>query len=311
MKVHVNDPIHEDGIQLLEDEGFEVTTGHLEPKQLRERLSTCHGVIVRSATKIGRELLLNTEYLKVVGRAGVGVDNIDLDACEDLGIVVANAPTGATQSVAELTIGHVLSLLRQLPRADAATKEGRWIKSELLGRELHGKTLGLVGSGRIGARVAEIAQAFGADVLTYDPYLTQADADAFGAELLDDLHAMLADSDVVSIHCPLTDETAHMISADELAAMPDDAIVVNCARGGILDEAALADALEAGEVAGAALDVYETEPPTDSPLLDRDDVSLSPHIGASTAEAKRRVGVVIAEQVVAALSGDEVEHRVV
>lgn len=310
MKVHVNDPISEAGLDVLRDH-VEVSEGHRDGTELRKHLSTCHGVVVRSATQITREVLLNAEYLKVVGRAGVGVDNIDLDACRDLGIAVVNAPTASSEAVAELTLAHMLGLARHLPAADASVKEGRWDKSELAGCELRGRTLGLVGSGRIGSRVAQLARAFGMDVLTFDPYITPDDAEAFGAELVEDLHGMLADSDVISVHCPLTDETRHILSDDEFEAAPDHAWVVNCARGGIVDEDALARALQEGEIGAAALDVFETEPPTDSSLLDLDGVQLTPHLGAATEEAQRRVGVICAEQVVAVLDGREAEFRVV
>jgi D-3-phosphoglycerate dehydrogenase len=221
-----------------------------------------------------------------------------------------NAPTGSTISVAELALGHMLSLARQIPEADRSMKEGKWEKKRFEGRELHGKLLGLVGSGRIGAEVARRAQAFGMEVAAFDPYLPPPAAKERGIRLVDSLAALLMQADFLSIHAALTPETKRMIGAKEIALMKRTAYLVNCARGEIVQEAALADALKSGTISGAALDVFEKEPPTGSPILAAPNTVFTPHLGASTHEAQARAGGIIADQVLKVLRGEKPDFAV-
>ena len=281
-----------------------------DPKQLLEIIPSYDALIVRSRTKVTSEVLGRAARLKVVGRAGIGVDNIDVKAATARRIPVVNAPTGSTISVAELAIGHMLSLARQIPEADRSTKAGKWEKKRFEGRELHGKVLGLVGSGRIGAEVARRAAAFGMDVIAFDPYLPPSAAKERGIHLVDSLPALLMQTDFLSIHAALTPETKGMLGAKELALMKRTAYVVNCARGEIVQESALAEALKAGTIAGAALDVFEKEPPAGSPILRAPNTVFTPHLGASTHEAQARAGGIIADQVLKVLQGEKPDFAV-
>ena len=281
-----------------------------DPKQLLQIIPNYEAIVVRSRTKVTAEVFAKAAKLKVVGRSGVGVDNIDVKAATAKRIPVVNAPTGSTISVAELAIGHMLSLARQLPEADRSMKEGKWEKQKFEGRELHGKILGLVGSGRIGAEVAMRAHAFGMDVIAFDPYLPPQAAKERAIRLVESLPALLMQADFVSIHAALTPETKGMIGAKELALLKRTAYVVNCARGEIVQETALTEALKAGTIAGAALDVFEREPPTGSPILSAPNVVLTPHLGASTHEAQARAGGIIAEQVLKVLRGEKPDFAV-
>jgi len=301
MRILVTDGLEAEAIAALRKH-HEVTVAEPDPKQLLEQIPGYHALIVRSRTKVTKEVLARADSLKVVGRAGVGVDNIDVAEATARGVAVVNAPTASTVSVAELAIGHMISLLRHLADADRSVKEGKWEKKKFEGHELFGKVLGLIGSGRIGAEVAKRAAAFGMRAIAYDPYVKPEMARESGIELLD-LTSVLQDADVVSIHAVLTPETRGMIGAKELSMMKRTAVLVNCARGGIVQEAALAEALRAGTIAGAALDVFEKEPPAESPLLAAPNVVFTPHLGASTHEAQARAGAIIADQVEKALSG--------
>jgi D-3-phosphoglycerate dehydrogenase len=252
---------------------------------------------VRSATTVTRELISLADRLKAIGRAGVGVDNIDIPAATERGIAVFNAPGGNTVAAAELTIGLMLAVARKIPSADASLRHGRWDRTAFRGVELSGKTLGLIGAGRIGGEVAVRCTAFGMRVLVYDPYLTQQRALELGAELVP-LEDVLELADFISIHVPLTDETRDMVDAGALRRMKSSAFVVNASRGGVVDEQALAAALSAGEIAGAALDVYKTEPlPEENPLLRAPNLVLTPHLGASTVEAQIGVATEVAERI--------------
>ncbi len=266
-------------------------------------------IVVRSRTKVTADVIAKGTRLKVIARAGVGVDNIDVAAATKHRIPVVNAPAASSISVAELALAHMLSLARRIPQANASMKAGKWEKKAFEGVELYGRTLGLVGSGRIGHEVAKRAKAFGMRVIAYDPYLPPKVAQERGLELVS-LEALLLQSDFVSIHAALTDETRHLIDAKHLALLRKSAYVVNCARGEIVDETALAAALKAGEIAGAALDVFEEEPPTGSPILAVENTSLTPHIGASTKEAQVRVGETVAEDVLRVLAGQKPEFAV-
>jgi D-3-phosphoglycerate dehydrogenase len=285
---------------LTEDARFEVVqVDDSKDGKFTEALATAHGLIVRSATKVKADMLDRAPDLRVIGRAGVGVDNIDLVAATERGVAVLNAPAGNTVSAAELTMALILAMVRRVAEADAAMRKGVW--SKLQGVELRGRTLGLVGAGRIGGEVAKRCRAFGMDVLAYDPYLTDervAELQVKRAELDD----VLTQGDVISLHVPLTDATKDMIGEEALTRMKKGAFLVNVARGGVVDEAALAEALVSGHLAGAALDVFVKEPlEKESPLLGAPNILLTPHLGASTSEAQELVASEIAEAVRAAL----------
>ena len=276
------------------------------PKQLLDLVRDVDAVVVRSRTKVTAGVIEKGTKLKVIARAGVGVDNIDLDAATKRRIPVVYAPAASTVAVAELAIGHMLSLARHLSEADRSVKEGKWEKRRFEGVELAMKTLGLVGSGRIGTEVARRARAFGMRVLAYDPYLTAAAARERGIELAD-FATVLGSSDFVSVHAALTQETRGMVGARELGMMRRTAYLVNCARGEIVQEEALADALRAGTIAGAAIDVFSKEPPTGSPLVGAPNIVFTPHLGASTKEAQARAGAVVASQVELVFAGKRPE----
>jgi len=288
---------------LLEDDRFEVVLiDDSKDPAFMEALKTANGLIVRSATKVRADMLDAAPELSVVGRAGVGVDNIDLDAATARGVAVLNAPAGNTVSTAELTMALILAMVRGVAEADASVRRGEWARSRFKGAELRGRTLGLIGAGRIGGSVARRCRAFGMDVIAYDPFLTDEKASALGIERAD-LDGVIERADVISLHVPLTDETKGMISKASIARMKKGAFVVNVSRGGVVDEPALAEALVSGQLAGAALDVYENEPlEADSPLRDAPNLILTPHLGASTQEAQELVASEIAGAVRAALA---------
>lgn len=266
-------------------------------------------LIVRGRTKATASLLEAATRLKVIGRAGVGVDNIDLAAAKSRGVTVVNAPVSTTLAVAELTFSLLLALAREIPRADASMKQGQWLKKELEGAELYGKTLGILGMGHIGSEVARRARAFGMNVLGYDPLLTPDEIRGRVAEPVD-RDELLARSDFVSLHLPLLPETRGMFNAEQFAKMKDGARVVCAARGGIIDEAALLAAIEAGKIAGAALDVFASEPPGATDLVKHPRVIATPHVGAQTAEAQSRAAEDIAHEVLAALRGGKLRWKV-
>jgi D-3-phosphoglycerate dehydrogenase len=303
MVVVAADKISASGLApLTGDDRFEVVLASgWDAEQLHEAMARAHGLIVRSATKVTRELLAVSPNLRVVGRAGVGVDNIDLEVATAAGIPVINAPEGNTVSAAELAMALILAVARKVASADNSVRSGEWARSRFSGMEIRGKTLALVGAGRIGAEVAKRARAFGMRTVAHDPYLTQERAEELEVERVG-LAEALAQGDVVSLHVPLTSATEGMIGRKELQAMKPTAILINAARGGVVDEDALVEALEAEEIAGAALDVYFTEPlPEGSPLREAPNLVLTPHLGASTAEAQELVASEIAEGVRAAL----------
>ena len=272
-------------------------------------LADAHAVLIRSATKMDAEAITAAPKLKVIARAGVGLDNVDIPAATEAGVMVVNAPTSNVISAAELTVGHILSLARRIPQAHASLAAGAWKRSAFTGTELYEKTLGVIGLGRIGALVAERLQAFGMRVVAYDPYVTPARASQLGAELLP-LDELLAEADVITIHMPKTPETTGMISAEQLALMKPTALLVNVARGGLIDEADLAAALRAGTIAGAGVDVFTSEPPTDDALTSAPNIVVTPHLGASTDEAQEKAGVSVAKSVRLALDGEVVPDAV-
>ncbi len=277
--------------------------------ELAEIIGRYDAIVVRSATTLTAELLRLGERLRVVGRAGVGIDNVDVEAATRQGIVVANAPESTVVSAAEHTIGLLVALARNIPQAHAALKAGRWERSAWGGVELAGKTLGVLGFGRIGQQVARRALGLGMRVVAHDPFVAAERIRELGAEPADSADALLAAADFLTLHLPLTDETRGSIDAGAFARMRDGVRLVNAARGELVDEHALADAIRSGKVAGAALDVFPTEPYA-GPLLELDQVVVTPHLAASTAEAQDRAGVIVAEQVVAALEGDVVTNAV-
>ncbi|MGY2900900.1 D-3-phosphoglycerate dehydrogenase [Curtobacterium sp. PvP017] len=276
---------------------------------LLSALADADAVLVRSATKVDAEAIAAAPNLKVVARAGVGLDNVDIKAATTAGVMVVNAPTSNIISAAELTVGHILSLARHIPAAHASLADGAWKRSSYTGVELYEKTVGIIGLGRIGALITQRLQAFGVQVIAYDPYVTTARAQQLGVELvsLDDL---LRRADFVTIHMPRTPETLGMISDDQFALMKPTAFVVNVARGGLIDEDALHRALTANTIAGAGLDVFVSEPPKDSPLVSLPNVVVTPHLGASTDEAQEKAGVSVAKSVRLALGGELVPDAV-
>lgn len=276
---------------------------------LLQELATAHAILVRSATKVDAEAIAAAKQLKVIARAGVGLDNVDIKAATAAGIMVVNAPTSNIISAAELTVGHILSLARHIPAAHGALAQGQWKRSKYTGVELYEKTVGIIGLGRIGALIAARMQAFGTNVIAYDPYITSARAQQLGVQPVS-LDELLEQSDFITIHMPKTPETTGMISAPQLAKMKNTAFIVNVARGGLIDEADLADALRTGTIAGAAVDVFVSEPPTDSPLLGLENIIVTPHLGASTDEAQEKAGVSVARSVRLALSGELVPDAV-
>ena len=294
MKIVVADKISERGIEILRQPGWEVVIpakGALETE-----LATADALVVRSATRVTAPLLEQTVRLRVVGRAGVGVDNIDLDAATRRGVLVMSTPGGNAVSVAEHTFALLLAIARNVPRLDAAIRAGRWEKASAAGVELRGKTLGLIGLGRIGSEVARRAHGFEMRVLAYDPYISEQAAQEANVELAP-LADLLAQSDFVSLHTALSAATEKLINARTLAQMKRGARLVNAARGELVDEAALADALRSGHLAGAALDVFAVEPPRDSPLIGLPNLIATPHVAGSTEEAQEEVGTLIAQQV--------------
>ena len=301
-RVLVADALQAAGVDALRKHGLDVeVAGSLDEPALIARIGEYEGLIVRSATRVTRAVVAAATRLEVIGRAGAGVDTIDVEAATERGIIVMNTPGGNTTAVAEHTLALLLALARRIPVADATLKTGRWEKSRLQGVELLGKALGIVGLGRIGGEVARRALGFRMQVLAYDPYLTREAAERLGVESVE-LDELLARSDFITIHTPLTGDTRHLIGEAELARMKPGVRLINCARGGIIDEAALVRALAAGHVGGAGIDVFEQEPPpADHPLLRFEQVVLTPHLGAATDEAQSAVALAIADQVADAL----------
>lgn len=276
---------------------------------LLSAVSDADAILVRSATKVDAEVIGAAPKLRVIARAGVGLDNVDIKTATNAGVMVVNAPTSNIISAAELTVGHILSLARHIPAAHSALAQGQWKRSKYTGVELYEKTVGIIGLGRIGALITARLQAFGTKVIAYDPYVTSARAQQLGVQLVS-LDELLTDADFITIHMPKTPETTGMISDDQLAQMKPTAFIVNVARGGLIDEDALYRALSTGSIAGAGLDVFVSEPPTQSPLLELENVVVTPHLGASTDEAQEKAGVSVAKSVRLALSGELVPDAV-
>jgi D-3-phosphoglycerate dehydrogenase len=310
MRVLVAEKLAPEGVALLEAEhDVDVRVG-MSREEYLAALPDYDALLVRSGVKADAEAIAAGARLIVIGRAGVGVDNIDIPAATAAGITVVNAPTGNTTAAAEHTLALLFALARHVPEANASMHAGQWNRSAFMGRELVDKTLGVIGLGKIGMAVADRARALGMDVVGYDPYVTEEAAKLHGIERMS-VDAILKIADAVTVHVPKTRDTANLISSDELAAMKPSAFIINVARGGVVDEAALAAALEAGTIAGAAVDVYSAEPPDpDNPLLRAPNIILTPHLGASTAEAQTRVAVEAAEQVREVLAGRSARYAI-
>ncbi|HEV3257814.1 MAG TPA: phosphoglycerate dehydrogenase [Gemmataceae bacterium] len=311
LRVLISDKLEAPGLDLLRQAGIELDERHgLSGAALQEALRGADGVIVRSGTRITAELLEDPGKLRAVVRAGVGVDNIDVAAATRRGIVVMNTPGGNTVSTAEHTITLLLSLARHIPAADASTHQGKWERGKFVGTQVAGKTLGVIGLGRIGREVARRAAGLDMKVVGYDPFLSPERAGQLGIESVPDLGQLLPRCDFLTVHTPLTDETRDLIGARELALMKRGARVLNCARGGIINEAALAEALRSGQLAGAALDVFVEEPPGDNPLLKLQNVVVTPHLGAATVEAQASVAREAAQLVIDFLTRGIVQFAV-
>ena len=312
MKILVADRISEIGVDFFKSQkGFEVIEAYGSTKeQLLDIVPDVKAIVVRSETKVDRDILAAATELVAVGRAGVGVDNIDIDGATEAGVVVMNTPGGNTIATAELTFTHMLCGARPIVQACATMREGRWDRKKFPGTELRSKTLAVLGMGRIGSEVAKRAKAFEMKVLAYDPYLTESRAEALGVESVD-LGRAFAAADYITVHMPLTESTRGMINAESIARMKDGVRIFNCARGGIVDEAALADAVQSGKIAAAGLDVYAEEPlAQDSPLRGIQNLVLTPHLGASTKEAQESVGLEIAESISQVLNGGAARNAV-
>ena len=292
-KVLISDPIFDEGIKLLEQKGYQVTKAWDLPKaELQNIISDYDALIVRSATKVNADLIAKAKNLKVIGRAGDGLDNVDLEQAKKQGITVVNTPHVASTSVAELAIGHLLAIARGIVEGTISLREGRWVKEESMGVEVNGKTLGIIGCGSIGREVKKLAMGLGMNVLTVDVCV--------GAEFVP-LDQMLPRADFISVHVPLTPHTRHLLSTKEFGKMKTGVMIINCSRGGIVDEEALYNALVQGKVKAAALDVFEKEPPKNSKLLTLRNVYATPHVGAQTYEAQLRTSLQIAKKVMEAL----------
>jgi len=311
MKILVCDPISEKGLDLLyHTPGLEITTKYKSTEEeLIKIVPEYHAILVRSQTKITAPVIEKATNLKVIGRAGVGVDNINVDAATIKGVVVVNAPEGNTIAAAEHTMAMMLAMARNVPQANIKLKNKEWDRKNFVGVELRNKTLGILGLGKIGTQVAKRAKAFDMKVIGYDPYISKERAKTFGIEVVN-LEELVKKSDFITLHMPKTEETRNIIDAEKIALMKDGVRIVNCARGGLINEEALKEAIENGKVAGVALDVFEKEPATDNPLINFPQVVATPHLGASTAEAQVTVAQEVAEEVLRVLNGEPVRNAV-
>jgi D-3-phosphoglycerate dehydrogenase len=310
MRVLIADRLSDAGVEALKSAHEVVIRTGLGKPELAEIIGDYDAVVVRSATHIDADLIAAADRLKVIARAGIGIDNIDVRAATARGIIVCNAPQSNTVSAAEHTVALLLALARRIPAADRSLRGGAWERSAFLGVELNGRTLGVMGLGRVGTLVAQRCAAFGMRLVAYDPYVSSERAAQLGVELVGSPRRLCEVADVVTVHLPRTPDTIGIVGADELAALGSEGLLVNTARGGIVDEAALADALAAGTLGGAALDVFATEPTTESPLFALPNVVVTPHLGASTQQAQDKAGAMIAEAVDLALRGEFVPSAV-
>jgi len=311
VKILVSDNLAEEGIELLRESPDIIVDVKLklELQELIKQISKYDALLVRSGTKVTKEIIDAAKNLKVIGRAGVGVDNIDVEAASKKGILVMNTPGGNTISAAEHTMSMILALSRCIPQANISLKSKQWEKKKFLGTEIFQKTLGIIGLGRIGGEVAKRAQSFGMEIIAYDPFISKAHAREMGVKLVS-FPELIKQADYITIHVPSTPETKHIINKETISQMKKGVRIINCARGGIIDEAALAEAVKSGKVGGAALDVFEKEPPFDSPVLGLDNIIVTPHLGASTEEAQINVARDIALQVLDFLKNGIVRNAV-
>jgi len=304
MKVLISDKLEKEAVDILKSKGLEVDINtELTPEQLKEKIKDYDALIVRSKTKVTKEIIDAADKLKVIGRAGVGVDNIDIPVASAKGIVVMNAPSGNTISAAEHAFALMFTLCKNIHSAHPMLKSKKWEK-KLLGVELYGKTIGIIGLGRVGSHMAKMAKGIGMNVIGYDPLITKEKAEQIGVKFAD-LDELFQTSDFISLHVPRTAETKNMINENTLNKMKKNARIINCARGGVVDEKALYNALKSGRIAGAALDVFAQEPLLDSPLLELDNVVFTPHLGASTSEAQINVAAEIANSIASALNEEK------
>ena len=313
MKILITDSINQEGVDILNaEEGIEVVVDHsLKGEKLAEHIGSYHALITRSGTDVTAGILERAQNLKVIGRAGVGVDNVDIEAASRKGVIVLNAPTGNTLAATEHTLAMMLGAVRRLPFAHSSLEHGEWDRKKFMGIQLYKKTLGIVGLGRIGSEVARRALSFDMNIIAYDPYIKREKAEKAGVELVENLDELFERSDIITFHVPLTDETTNMIGEREFGMMKDKVVLINCARGGIVDEHTLARSLESGKVSMAAVDVFSKEPlPKDSPLLGVPNLIITPHLGANTEEAQKNVSVIIAQQVINVLKGRSYENAV-
>ena len=308
-KILVSDGLDEQGLERLRQGGEVNYQPQISPASLLQEIGAYDALVVRSRTKVTAPVIQAGRRLRVIGRAGVGVDNIDLAAASAAGVIVVNSPLAATLAVAELTVALILALARQLPALDASMKVGKWEKSAYLGSEVNGKTLGILGLGRIGSQVARYASALGMRVMAFEPYRGENEIRQEGVEAAD-YDEILANADYLSLHLPLSAETRGLLGAAEFAKMKPGIRLINTARGGIVDEDALRAALDSGQVAGAALDVFSAEPVKSGSIASHPKVIATPHIAAQTTEAQLRAGMAIAEEVLAALQGQPLRWRV-
>ena len=311
MKVLVSDKLGKKGLDILEQEkaiSYDLKPG-LPPEELKEVIKKYDGIIIRSGTKLTKDILSGVSNLKVIGRAGVGVDNVDIETASKKGIIVMNTPGGNTVSTCEHTIAMIMALSRKIPQAAASLRNKEWKRGQFMGSEVFRKTLGIVGFGRIGKEVAKRMLSFGMKVLVFDPFISSETTPQVEVEFVN-FEDLCKRSDYITIHTPKTSETKYLFKKETFAVMKKDVRIINCARGGIVNEKDLYDAIKEGKVKGAALDVFESEPPHESPLVSLDSVIAVPHLGASTEEAQENVGVAVAEQVIDALLGRGIKNAV-
>ena len=298
-KVLISDALSDAAVQIFRDRGVEVDFQPKlgkEPEKLAEIIGNYDGLAIRSATKATADLIAKAGNLKVIGRAGIGVDNVDIAAASAKGIVVMNTPFGNSITTAEHAIAMMFACARQIPAADASTRAGKWEKSKFMGSEITGKVLGLIGAGNIGSVVASRAIGLKMRVIAYDPFLSADKAKMMGVERIEDIDELLRRADFITLHLPKTEKTANLLSAERIAKIKPGARLINCARGGLVDEAAVAEALKSGRLAGAAFDVFDEEPATENVLFNAPNMVCTPHLGASTSEAQENVALQVAEQ---------------
>jgi D-3-phosphoglycerate dehydrogenase len=306
MKILITDKMADEAIKILRDAGHSVTFNEMDIETLLKDIVNYDALMIRGRTKVVKEVIeTGKNNLKVIGRAGIGVDNVDIETASKYKIPVVNAPTGATASVAELAIGHMIALSRSISFADKSMKSGEWLKKKLKGHELNGKTLGLIGTGNIGKLTGALCKAFGMKVIGYDPFISKVDMAKDEIEKMEKLEILMEKADYISLHLPHTPETHYIIDEKMISKMKPTAFLINCARGGTVDEKALLRALKDNKIAGIGIDVFEEEPPKDRKFFELDNVVLTPHIGANTVEGQIKAGTICAKQIVKVLNGEK------